>query len=98
MKIRETQKVVVMGSGGVGKTSLVMQFLDGFFSSSYKPTIEDYYRHTVQMPGKLRSVSGLASRPNFSGCRNRKSPVVSGSGSGFGSGSQCELADLSEVI
>ncbi|XP_074597478.1 GTP-binding protein Di-Ras1-like [Brevipalpus obovatus] len=50
MKIRETHKVVVMGAGGVGKTSLVVQFMEGFFSSTYKPTIEDYYRHTVQMP------------------------------------------------
>lgn len=52
MKIREPSKIVVMGSGSVGKTSLVVQFMEGFFSSIYKPTIEDYYRHTVQTPGK----------------------------------------------
>ncbi|KAI1301263.1 GTP-binding protein Di-Ras2 [Halotydeus destructor] len=50
MKIREAHKVVVMGAGGVGKTSLVVQFMEGFFSSAYKPTVEDYYRHTIQLP------------------------------------------------
>ncbi|XP_022257047.1 ras-related protein Rap-2a-like [Limulus polyphemus] len=43
-------KLVVLGAGGVGKTSLVVQYLEGFFSSSYKPTVEDCYRHTIQMP------------------------------------------------
>ncbi|XP_022237347.1 ras-related protein Rap-1b-like [Limulus polyphemus] len=43
-------KLVVLGAGGVGKTSLVVQYLEGFFSSTYKPTVEDYYRHTIQMP------------------------------------------------
>lgn len=52
MKIRETHRIVVMGGGGVGKTSLVTQFMEGFFLTSYKPTVEDYYRHTVKTPGK----------------------------------------------
>ena len=52
MKIRETHRIVVMGGGGVGKTSLVTQFMQGFFVSSYKPTVEDYYRHTVKTPGR----------------------------------------------
>ncbi|XP_022246059.1 ras-related protein Rap-1b-like [Limulus polyphemus] len=43
-------KLVVLGAGGVGKTSLVVQYLEGFYSSTYKPTVEDYYRHTMQMP------------------------------------------------
>ncbi|CAM1298927.1 DIRAS1 (predicted) [Pycnogonum litorale] len=43
-------KVVVLGAGGVGKTSLVVQFMEGFFEFTYKPTVEDYYRHIVQMP------------------------------------------------
>ncbi|XP_076305034.1 ras-related protein Rap-1b-like [Tachypleus tridentatus] len=43
-------KLVVLGAGGVGKTSLVVQFLEGFYSSTYKPTVEDYYQHTIQMP------------------------------------------------
>ena len=54
MKIRETHRIVVMGGGGVGKTSLVTQFMEGFFLASYKPTVEDYYRHTVKTPGESR--------------------------------------------
>uniref|UniRef100_T1II42 Uncharacterized protein n=1 Tax=Strigamia maritima TaxID=126957 RepID=T1II42_STRMM len=46
-------KLVILGAGGVGKTSLVMQFVDGIFSFSYKPTVEDYYRHTLQLPNGL---------------------------------------------
>ncbi|XP_064460437.1 ras-related protein Rap-1b-like [Ornithodoros turicata] len=46
-------KLVVLGAGGVGKTSLIVQFLEGFFSFTYKPTVEDCYRHTVQTPDGL---------------------------------------------
>lgn len=45
-------KFVVLGAGGVGKTSLVIRFLDNVFTSTYKPTVEDCYQHTIQLPGK----------------------------------------------
>ncbi|GFR07012.1 uncharacterized protein TNCT_255991 [Trichonephila clavata] len=50
-------KLVVLGPGGVGKTSLVVQYLEGFFTTTYKPTVEDYYRHTIKMPGKCCSLN-----------------------------------------
>ncbi|XP_076066538.1 GTP-binding protein Di-Ras1-like [Oratosquilla oratoria] len=46
-------KLVILGAGGVGKTSLVLQFLQGFFSTTYKPTVEDCYSHTLQLPNGL---------------------------------------------
>lgn len=46
-------KFVVLGAGGVGKTSLVVRFLDNIFSSTYKPTVEDCYQHNIQLPGKI---------------------------------------------
>ncbi|XP_015918032.1 ras-related protein Rap-1b-like [Parasteatoda tepidariorum] len=43
-------KFVVLGAGGVGKTSLVVRFLNDMFCSTYKPTVEDCYQHTIQLP------------------------------------------------
>lgn len=60
MKVRENHRVVVMGAGGVGKTSLVTLFMEGVFTTTYKPTIEDYYRHTVQFPGKETNLLSLS--------------------------------------
>ena len=37
-------RVVTFGTGGVGKTSLVLRFINGSFNDSYIPTIEDTYR------------------------------------------------------
>lgn len=63
MKIRETHRVVFMGSGGVGKTSLITQFMEGMFISTYKPTVEDYHRHNIKTPGKQVNTSRVLVSP-----------------------------------
>lgn len=42
-------KVVVLGSGGVGKSALTVQFVSGTFMEKYDPTIEDFYRKEIEV-------------------------------------------------
>jgi Ras-related protein Rap-2C len=42
-------KVVVLGSGGVGKSALTVKFVSGKFVEKYDPTIEDFYRKEIQV-------------------------------------------------
>lgn len=44
-------KLVVMGSGGVGKSALSIRFIHGNFVSSYDPTIEDRYTKHLEFEG-----------------------------------------------
>lgn len=45
-------KIVVLGSGGVGKSALTVQFVQGIFVEKYDPTIEDCYRKQVDINGQ----------------------------------------------
>ena len=42
-------KVVVLGSGGVGKSALTVQFVSGKFIEKYDPTVEDFYRKEIEV-------------------------------------------------
>jgi small GTP-binding protein len=42
-------KVGVLGSGGVGKTSLTFRFALGYFTTQYDPTYLDYYRKETEV-------------------------------------------------
>lgn len=46
-------KVVVFGSGGVGKTSLVRRYLYNSFDEKYEPTIEDDHRKVISYKENL---------------------------------------------
>ncbi|XP_021058282.1 rho-related GTP-binding protein RhoD isoform X3 [Mus pahari] len=45
-------KVVLVGDGGCGKTSLMMVFAKGAFPESYSPTVFERYYATLQRKGK----------------------------------------------
>ncbi|KAI9597420.1 ras-related protein Rap-1b precursor [Syncephalis fuscata] len=45
----ETIQLVVFGSGGVGKSALTIQFVQGLFIEFYDPTIEDCFRRALQV-------------------------------------------------
>lgn len=49
MTIMREYKVVVLGSGGVGKSALTVQFVTGQFVEKYDPTIEDFYRKEIEV-------------------------------------------------
>jgi len=44
-------KVIVVGSGGVGKSALTMQFMYSEFVEDYEPTKADSYRKKMVLPG-----------------------------------------------
>lgn len=45
-------KIVVLGAGGVGKSSVTVQFVQGVYIESYDPTIEDSYRKQIEIDGR----------------------------------------------
>ena len=45
-------KLIVVGGGGVGKSSLTIQFVQNHFVEEYDPTIEDLYRKQESIDGE----------------------------------------------
>ena len=45
-------RIVVLGSCGVGKSALTVQFVQGIFMDKYDPTIEDSYRRQIEYDGQ----------------------------------------------
>lgn len=43
---------MVLGAGGVGKSSVTVQFVQGIYVESYDPTIEDSYRKQIEVDGR----------------------------------------------
>eukprot|EP00823_Brevimastigomonas_motovehiculus_P001356 TRINITY_DN11886_c0_g1_i1.p1 TRINITY_DN11886_c0_g1~~TRINITY_DN11886_c0_g1_i1.p1 ORF type:complete len:203 (+),score=43.67 TRINITY_DN11886_c0_g1_i1:205-813(+) len=68
----EAYKVVVFGSGAVGKSSLTMRFVNNSFSTEYLPTIEDCYRKTTYVDDKVASLDILdtAGQEDFASLRD----------------------------
>src|SRR6056300_1429662 len=47
-------KIVVLGNGTVGKTSLIMRFCEDYFARSYKQTIGvDFFVKRIELPGDI---------------------------------------------
>ena len=49
-------KLVVLGTGGVGKSALTVQFVQNIFVERYDPTIEDSYRKQVRFLPKIERI------------------------------------------
>ena len=66
-------KLVIVGSGGVGKSALVIQFIQNHFVEEYDPTIEHSYRKQIQVDGKpvLVDILDTAGQEEYSAMRDR---------------------------
>jgi len=66
-------KLVVFGSGGVGKSSIVLRFVTDTFSTEYLPTIEDCYRKTCLVDQKTAFLDILdtAGQEEYSALRDQ---------------------------
>lgn len=74
-------KVVVLGSGGVGKSGITTRYVMDQFIDQYDPTIEDSYRKQVVVKGipQVKSSSGKK--------KTKKTPT--GAATGRGAASMC---------
>ena len=45
MALVDVHRVVVLGAGRVGKTSLITRFMKGVYNETYSPTLEDLHRY-----------------------------------------------------
>ncbi|VDK89694.1 unnamed protein product [Onchocerca ochengi] len=68
-----TYKLVVIGEGGVGKSSLTIQFFQKHFVDYYDPTIEDQYIIHAEVDGQwvIMDVLDTAGQEEFSAMREQ---------------------------
>lgn len=63
-------KIVVMGSAGVGKSSITLQFIQNSFPEKYDPTIEDSYHKIITNPPCELEVLDTAGSEQFASMRD----------------------------
>ncbi|KAF1610573.1 UNVERIFIED_CONTAM: Ras-related protein Ral-a, partial [Eudyptes robustus] len=68
----QVHKVIMVGSGGVGKSALTLQFMYDEFVEEYEPTKADSYRKRVVLDGEDCSVDILdtAGQEDYSAIRD----------------------------
>jgi len=66
-------KCVIVGAGGVGKSALTIQLIQGHFVDEYDPTIEDSYRKQVTIDNEtcLLDVLDTAGQEEYSAMRDQ---------------------------
>jgi small GTP-binding protein len=61
---KSTDKMVLLGNGEVGKSSLITQLIHKKFYSYYYPTIDDIFRHWMEIDGEWREIELLDTADN----------------------------------
>ena len=69
----EETKVVILGGGGVGKSSLTIRLVTDNFLDEYDPTIEDSYRKQVNIDSEavLLDILDTAGQEEFSSMQDQ---------------------------
>ncbi|CAG2227868.1 unnamed protein product [Mytilus edulis] len=62
---RSTSQIAVLGSGRVGKSSILQQYLNGGFSNAYTEPVEDIYPKPYDINGKRRFVDYMDTAGNI---------------------------------
>ena len=66
--------LVVLGDGGVGKTSLIVRYTRNQFSEAYEPTLEDNYEASIEMPDKSKleiQIADTAGQDDYKSLRDK---------------------------
>jgi len=66
-------KIVVVGSGAVGKSALTLRFISGHFVEKYDPTVEDFYRKQVDVDNHscMLEIFDTAGQEEYSALRDQ---------------------------
>jgi len=68
----EVHKLIIVGTGGVGKSALTLMFMYGDFVEEYDPTLSDSYRKLVTLDGREMNIDILdtAGQEDYSAMRD----------------------------
>lgn len=72
------QRLVILGSSKVGKTSLVSRFLNNKFDDGYTPTIEDFHRKIYRIKGEAYRLDILDTSGNHPFPAMRRLSIITG--------------------
>lgn len=73
-------KIAIVGGGGVGKSSLTIQYIQGVFIEEYDPTIEDSYRKYIDIDGNiiLLEILDTAGQEEYKSLRDQYMRIADG--------------------
>jgi len=66
-------KIVFIGTGAVGKSTLIIRFISDKFIEDYDPTLEDSYRKQFNVDGEecILDIFDTAGQENFAAVRDQ---------------------------